>query len=525
MIRSDPLSTLRDVFDRNLQLYPERPAYIYEGRTVSFRTYADRVHRLVAVLDAMGVRRQDRVAILAQNGPAYVEAYAACEVAGYILVPVNYRLAAGEVDFILGDSAPKVLLFDAEHAAIAEMLRPSHPGIGGYICVGDAVPHWSTGYEQALATATPSSPQSRPVAEDIAYLIYTSGTTGRPKGAMHDHRGQVAFGEILAAEMGMRVDDRILIVMPFYHIGAKCNQLAAGFRGAAMILLRKYSAADVARELEANHATLAHLAPLMVQELVAEQQVSPRDHSALRLVQYASGPMPLEPLRRALKVYGPIFMQVYGMTETGLGTILHPHDHRPEGSAAERRRLLSAGQPSLHFAIRVVGETGRDLPPGETGEVLISGPSLMQGYWRQPQASADAIRDGWMYTGDVGSLDEQRFLTILDRKKDIIISGGENIYPREVEEALYAHDDVAEAAVIGVPDDRWGEAVKAFVVLHPGAASDEAALIEHCRRRIASYKKPKSIEFIAELPRLPNKKIDKKTLRAPFWSGRGRNVN
>jgi acyl-CoA synthetase (AMP-forming)/AMP-acid ligase II len=292
-----------------------------------------------------------------------------------------------------------------------------------------------------------------------------------------------------------------------------------------MVLMRKYSAAGVAEELEQNRATLAHLAPLMVQELVAEQQAHPRDHTALRLVQYASGPMPLEPLRRALDVYGPIFMQVYGMTETGLGTILHPRDHCPDGSEAEQRRLQTAGQASPHFAIRVVDDAGRDVSAGEMGEVLISGPSLMQGYWRQDRATADTIRNGWMHTGDIGSLDEDGFLTILDRKKDIIISGGENIYPRDVEEALYRHDGVAEAAVIGVPDERWGEAVKAFVVLRQGATADEAALIEHCRLHIASYKKPKSIEFVAEIPRLPNKKIDKKALRAPFWKGRARNVN
>lgn len=524
MNRQDHLSTLRDVFDRNVRLYPDRPAYFYEGRATSFRTYGERVYRLVAALEDRGVRRQDRVAVLAQNGPAYLEAYAACEVAGFILVPVNYRLAPGEVDFVLTDAGPTVLLFDSEYADMVEALRPSHPGLRSVIVIGEAV-DGATGYEAALAAAEPRTPATRPVPEDIAYLIYTSGTTGRPKGAMHDHRGQVAFGEILASEMGMNVDDRILIVMPFYHIGAKCNQLAAGFRGGAIVLMRKYSAEGVAQELERHRATLAHLAPLMVQELVAEQRAHPRDHTALRLVQYASGPMPLEPLRRALKTYGPIFMQVYGMTETGLGTILHPRDHQPDGTEAEQQRLESAGQPCLHFAIRIVDDTGKDMSAGEMGEILISGPCLMQGYWRQDRVSAETVRDGWMHTGDIGSLDEEGYLTIRDRKKDIIISGGENIFPRDVEEALYRHEDVAEAAVIGVPDERWGEAVKAFVVLRPGAAPDEAGLIEFCRRHIASYKKPKSIDFVAELPRLPNKKIDKKLLREPYWSGRARNVN
>jgi len=352
-----------------------------------------------------------------------------------------------------------------------------------------------------------------------------SSDLGRPKGAMHNHISQVRFGQIMANELGIGPADRMLLVMPFYHIGAKCSHLGCSYRGASIILLRKYDIVTLSRQIAKNRATLAHLAPLMVQDLVMHQKETPRDHSSLRLVEYASGPLAVAPLREAIEIYGPIFLQIYGMTETGMGTVLHPHQHCLEGNDTDLARLASAGQAALHCAIRIVDEDGRDLPVNETGEILIASPTMMQGYWNNEEATRLALKDGWMHSGDVGSLDVEGFLTILDRKKDMIISGGENIYPREVEEALYLHPAVAEVAVIGIPDERWGEAVKAFVVLKNTTQIEERELVEHCRSNIASYKKPKSISFLAELPRLPNKKIDKKALRAPFWDGRTRNVN
>lgn len=523
MQQLDKIETLRDVFDRNLALNPGGAAYVYEDRAVSYRAFSESVFRLANGLSDLGVCRQDRVAILAQNGPRYLEAYAACETAAFVLVPINYRLSASEIGYILKDSRPRVLLYETEYAAIVEELKRENPGIVACFCIdGEGA---KASYDALLEAASPAPPKTRPEPTDLAYLIYTSGTTGRPKGAMHDHRGQVRFSQLMASEMGIGPTDNMLLVMPFYHIGAKCSHLGCAYRGASIILMRKYDIAVLSEQLERHRATMAHLAPLMVQDLVAHQKSNPRDHSALRLVEYASGPLAVGPLREAIDTYGLIFLQIYGMTETGMGTVLQPHHHRIEGDGANSARLASAGQPALHFAIRIVDGEGRDLPVGETGEILIAGPSMMRGYWNNEEATRQVLKNGWMHSGDVGSLDEDGFLTILDRKKDMIISGGENIYPREVEEALYLHPAVAEAAVIGIPDERWGEAVKAFVVLKGDDRPCEQDLVEHCRAHIASYKKPKSISFLAELPRLPNKKIDKKALREPFWKGRARNVN
>ena len=235
--------------------------------------------------------------------------------------------------------------------------------------------------------------------------------------------------------------------------------------------------------------------------------------------------MAVAQLRRALATYGPIFMQVYGMTETGLGTVLHPHQHVLDGTPEQTRHLSSAGQAAIGYQVRVVRPDGTDCDPEELGEVLIAGPGVMRGYWNNHPATFEALEGGWMHTGDIGTFDKDNFLYVLDRKKDMIISGGENIYPREVEEAIYHHPDVLEVAVVGMPDDRWGESVKAFVVRKRGTLVTEDEIIAHCRTLIASYKKPKRVVFIEALPRLPNKKIDKKQLRVADWAGRDRQVN
>ena len=522
-------ATLGEIVERNMANHAGRTALIYAGQTFTYGDFGRRVFRLGNGLYDRGVRRQKRVAILAQNSNAYVETYAAGEVAGFITVAINYRLAAPEILYILKDAAPDLLIFDAEYADVVDGLRGELPDLTNFICIGGEgllpAPDWAEDYEAVLAAASDGPPPSRSRPEDIAYIIYTSGTTGHPKGAMLDHQGQMSFARQLAVDFGVRPTDRILLVMPFYHIGAKCNQLSNSLMGAAIVLHRAYDVEGVARSIEQDKVTTAHLAPIMVQDLVDLPDRDRYDHSTLKLVQYASGPMAVAPLSRAVAAYGPIFSQVYGMTETGSATVLHDYQHVLDGTEKDQRRLASAGQVATDYKIRVVREDDSDCDVEELGEILIKGPGVMRGYWNNHPATLEALDDGWMRSGDIGLMDEDSFLYVFDRKKDMIISGGENIYPREVEEAIYAHAAVMEVAVVGVPDDRWGEAVKAFVALQPGASATEDEIIEHCRAHIASYKKPKSVDFIDALPRLPNTKINKKQLRAAFWGGQTRNVN
>ena len=505
--------TLGEVVERNLKIHADKEAIVYDGRIFTYREFGGRAYRLANALYARGLKRQDRVAILAQNSNAYIETYAAGEVAGYITVAINYRLAAPEILYILKDAEPTVLIFDSEYADLISALRAELPGIEHFISFGEYCPDWADDYEIVLAASSADLPPIRSEPDDIAYIIYTSGTTGRPKGAMLDHKGQVGFIRSHALDFGARPVDRVLLVMPFYHIGAKCNQLGYSLVGATIILHRAYDIRAVAASMAEQRATAAHLAPIMVQDLINLPDIDQYDHSALTCVQYASGPMAAAQLRSAVAKYGEIFVQVYGMTETGSGTILHAHEHLLDGTERQQRRLSSAGKAASGYQIRIVREDGSDCETEERGEILIRGPGLMRGYWNNLPATFAALEGGWMHTGDIGLFDADNFLYVIDRKKDMILSGGENIYPREVEEAIYAHPSVLEVAVVGVPDERWGEAVKAYAVLRPGEQASEAEIIEYCRQHIASYKKPKYVEFIGALPRLPNKKIDKKQLR------------
>ena len=525
MLLNAGLETLGDLVEANGAKFQTRTSLVYNGRAFTFGEQRSRIHRLANALHDMGLRRQQRVAILAQNSNAYIEVYAAGEVAGFIAVAINYRLAAGEIEYIVKDSAPSIFIFDEEYAAIAGEIRAKLPELSHYIVIGADGPDWAYNYEALIAQAPDEAPKTRSCQTDIAYLIYTSGTTGRPKGAMLDHAGQIGFIQMLATDMGARSSDTMLLVMPFYHIGAICNYLMTSFVGGRVILHRAYDIRAISENIKREKVTTIHLAPVMVKDLLDLPGFDVGDYQTLRLIQYSSGPMAVAQLRQAVAAFGPILAQIYGMTECGSGTILHPHQHVLDGSAEWVRRLASAGQETLGCRIRVVRPDGSDCDPEEQGEIWIKSPGVMLGYWNNHPATLDAVEDGWMKSGDVGAFDKDRFLFVLDRKKDMILSGGENIYPREVEEALYAHPAVAEVAVIGVPDSRWGESVKAFVVATAGYSVNETELIEHCRQHIASYKKPRSVEFVSALPRLPNKKIDKKQLRAPYWDGRTRQVN
>jgi acyl-CoA synthetase (AMP-forming)/AMP-acid ligase II len=342
---------------------------------------------------------------------------------------------------------------------------------------------------------------------------------------MFQHRAMVEAARTFALESGAAEPVRALIVMPLFHIGARIESMGFMFLGGTTVLHRAFDPIAVLETIGREQINAMHVAPVMVARILDVPNLKSYDVRTLTCVHYASAPMPVPVLRRAIEAFGPIFVQVYGMTECLGGTVLKAHEHKLAGSEREMRRLASAGQPYVSTELRIVDMDGNDVQQGEIGEVLIRSPATMKGYWRNPAASEEALAGGWMHTQDLGYLDEDQFLFIVDRKKDMIISGGENIYSWEVEEALRHHPAVAEVAVVAVPDNEWGESVKACVVLRDGAAAGADELIEHCRARIASYKKPRSVDFLDALPRLFNGKIDKKALRATYWQGRERNVS
>ena len=504
------MKTLADLVRRNASLFAGDVAIVYGGRRITNREHAARAQKLASALYNAGCRHQDRVAVLAMNTFEYMELFSACWLSGFVVSTVNFRLAVPEFRYVLGDTAPKVLVFEAQYAGAVASLRAELPGIETYVVIG-AGPEWATPYEDFLAAGADMPPPVAPEPEDIAHLIYTSGTTGRPKGVMRSHACEIALAETMATIMDVRPRGKMLEVMPFFHAGAQSSALGQMWRGGEVHIHRSFDAAAVLRSVQEERITHLHLVPLMVQAIVDLPEFGSFDLSSIETILYAAAPMPVPVLEKALAKLGPVFVNSWGMTE-GSGTTLPKHMH----VGADSKLLASIGQPYQNTRLRIVAEDGRDCATGATGEIWIRSEAMMSGYWNNSAATIETLRDGWLRTGDMGYQDEAGRVYLVDRKKDMIISGGENIYSLEVERALAEHPAIAHVALIGQPDPKWGEAVKAVIVLRPGMDASADELVAWCATRIAGYKKPKHIVFVESFPVLPSGKVDKMALRALY---------
>jgi acyl-CoA synthetase (AMP-forming)/AMP-acid ligase II len=497
---------------RHARRWPERTALVYEGQRYDYGTLYGRSASLGVALRRRGLLPQDRVAMLAMNCPAWVELGWATHIEAFILATVNFRLAPPEITYIVNDSAPRAFIFEAQYTPIVEAIRADLASVELFVCLGDA-PDWAISYEMLIAEGADMPPPSAmPAPADAATLIYTSGTTGRPKGVVKSQAAMLAMFRGNAFNLGMRPGDCILIAMPMYHVGAMSEAAAMFYTGGTVVLHRQFDPAGTLADIAQERVTHIHMAPTMIQALIDQPAIEQWDVSPLKVFNYAAAPMPVTLLRRAIERFGNIFVDIYGLTEVG-GTILHPHQHFLEGTPEQVNRLGSVGQSTPGTELRIVDEAGKDCPTGVPGEIIIRSEMMMTEYWNNSVATIETLRDGWVHTGDVGYLDEKEYLFLVDRKKDMIISGGENIYCREVEEALMQHADVLDVAVIGVPNDYWGEVVHAVVIRKPAASLSEADLIAFSATQIARYKRPKSVEFVDELPRLPSGKVAKPELR------------
>jgi acyl-CoA synthetase (AMP-forming)/AMP-acid ligase II len=515
---------LHDVFDFHARETPEADFAVYQGQRTSYGEARAAIHRIAHALIDAGLEPGDRAAFLAKNCVESVHFFYAASKVGVVPVPLNYRLAGPEWAYIVNDSGARLLVARGELALGIDTIRGEIPKVERFVGLAADVPGW-TSWEEWQGDRPTHAP-ARDVPEDSdLYQMYTSGTTGRPKGAVLTQRAVTSNLGQIASMVQLRTGDRYLIVAPLYHAAAA----VAGFwtlqQGGALYIQEEFDPHEVLRALSEDRIAAATLVPAMIQAcLVAAPEAGERSYDDLRFVLYGASPIAEETLRHAMQVFGCEFVQGYGMTETTAGlTFLLPSDH--ERALREKPELLiSAGRAIPGTEVRIVDEDGDPVPTGEIGEVVARGPQLMRGYWNLPDATREALREGWMHTGDAGRLDDEGYLYIQDRVKDMIVSGGENVYPREVEDVLFEHPAVADAAVIGVPHEQWGEGVKAIVVLRPGADAGAEDILGFCRGRLAGYKRPGSVDFVDELPRNPSGKVLKRELREPWWKGHARRV-
>ena len=517
-------ATLADISAHFAATAPDRPAVRAQDVNWSFAALHDRERRTVAALKALGVKPGDRVGWLALNHPEFATLMCACFRMGAVIVAINARLVAREIAYVLGDAGIRLLV--SESAFLPMIIEAQATTDLETVLLLDGGHAGRPAFADVVMGHAPDAAASAAAPDDIAIQMYTSGTTGFPKGALLSHRQLLAAiakpDRVENTALGPWQDDDVsLVAMPVFHVSGSLWLLMGLAHGAPSVILPRPDIAALVATIVEQRVTRLVLVPAVMLAICQHLETAPADLGCVRELYYGASPIPLDVLRRSITAFpNALFVQVYGATETAASvTWLPPEDHDPAGND----RMRSCGKPYPGDRIRIVDGQGHDLPVGEVGEILISSPGNMAGYHNKPDATAKVLIDGWYHSGDAGYLDADGYLYIHDRVKDMIVSGAENIYPAEVENALHEHPAVADCAVIGVPDDKWGEAVKAIVVRRAEVTAE--ALIAFARERIAGYKVPKSVDFIDVLPRNPSGKILKKDLREPYWAGRARKVN
>jgi long-chain acyl-CoA synthetase len=511
---------LKDVFRRPVKLYPEKLAVIDGNRRLTFRELDARIDSLANALVSMGLRKGDRVGALLKNCAEYFEIIGAGARTGIVVVPINFRLARKELGFLLNDSQCSALILHAEYHGLIRELITDGVCVGQCVVIGDLVEGMHS-YELLLNHEAIQGLREPLQEDDLAVILYTSGTTGFPKGAMATQRIMADRCILSAMEMAIRPDDRIINVLPMFHVSVVVG-LAFLHMGATNVILPEWDPKAFCETVEREKVTAMSVAPTIVHFVVNYPEVHRYDLSSFRIIQYGGSPMAEATLRAGMALFQCDFLQALGSTENYTSILLKPEDHVLQGPEPAVRRLMAAGREAVMVNARVVNEKAEDISPGEVGEVITKGAANLTGYWNNAAATRNALRDGWYHTGDLATVDDEGYIFLLERRDDLIISGGENIYPKEVENILYSHPAIDEAAVIGVPDDDWGESVKALVILHEGQRLTEDEVIRYCRENLASYKKPKSVEFVDDLPRNASGKVLKKKLSEKYWPGKRR---
>ncbi len=508
---------------RGVQQTPDATMTICGERSQTFRSTATRVAGLAGGFLDLGVAPGDRIAMLSTNSDRYHEYLLAVPWADAILNPLNTRWSPAEIVYALRDSATRVLIVDEAHRDMLDAIRAEYDHLTAVVYCGTGpAPRDTTDYEELIAGSR-KVPDARRGGDALAGIFYTGGTTGAPKGAMLSHAalftswlGALASGFLF--DSGQRT--RYLHAAPMFHLADLAAWGAATLLGGTHVMVPRFDPVEVISAIEEHRITDIALVPTMIQAIVDLPEISDRDLSSVRSILYGASPMSQTLLDRAAAVWPQAsFTQAYGMTELApIATLLGPDEH------ADPTLRRSAGRAAPHCEVRIVDESGAEASRGTVGEVVVRGGSMMQGYWNKPAETAETVRDGWLHTGDGGYMDEAGYVFIVDRMKDMIVTGGENVYSVEVENAVVRNPAVAQCAVIGIPDARWGERVHAVVVLRPGAEASEEDIRRHAKQFIAGYKAPSSVDFVAELPVSAAGKVLKRQLRQPYWDERDRQV-
>jgi acyl-CoA synthetase (AMP-forming)/AMP-acid ligase II len=513
---------LWSLLKRGFMNYPDRVAVVVGDRRVTYREFERRVNKLVNVLYGLGLKKGDRVSVLGENSLMVLEGQYAIIKGGMVWVPLNFRNHPKEHAYYLNNAGARAVIMQSQFAEGINSIRDEIETVEHYIVDGEDYSGMER-YEDLMDKAS-NMPLRVDIDEnDPLALLHTSGTTGKSKACLHTHRNWIMMTFAVSSLLNVQPGDVALYIAPTNH--GSGTLLGPHFMmGVPNILMSKLELDLVLNTIQKEKVTTIWLAPTIIYFFLAHPNLGKYDLSSLRVLPYSSAPIAVERLKEALTVFGNVLVQAYGLVECPVITSLNADDHLLGGSNEQIRRLGSAGREVIMTDVRVVNEDGNDVTVGDVGEIIVRSPLVMKEYWQDPEATEKALKGGWLYTGDMGYLDEAGYLFIADRKKDLIITGGYNVYPKEVEEAIFKHPSVLDAAVIGVPDELWGESVKAFVVLRPGMEATEEEIVRICKENLASYKKPRSVEFIDALPKNVAGKVLKTELRKKYWEGRERKV-